>query len=71
MSWIDRGPSFVIESWEMRLSIASPADGGLANLLFPRLPLRSPRWVLREPFWLGVPFPAPIHCSVFVRDMTI
>ena len=25
MSWIDGGPSFVIESWEIRLSIAFPA----------------------------------------------
>ena len=71
MSWIDQGPSFVIKSWEIRLSIASSADEELANLLFPRSPLQSPRWILWEPLLLNVLFLAPIHSSVFVRDMTI
>ena len=55
----------------MRLSFTSPMDEELANLLFPRLPLRSLQWVSREPPWLDMPFLAPRHCLVFVRDMTI
>ena len=61
----------MIESWEMRLSIASPVDEELANLLFLRSPLQSPCWPSREPLRFDLLFPTPIHCSVFVRDMTI
>ena len=32
----------MIESWEMQLSFASPADEELANLLFPQLLLSLP-----------------------------
>ena len=70
MSWIDLGPFFVIERWEIQLS-AFPMNEELANLLFPRLPLRSPRWVSRESSWLVLPFLAGRHCLVFVRDMMI
>ena len=61
----------MIKSWEMQLSFTSPADEELTNLLSPRSPLRSPRWVSREPLQLDVPFPAPKYCSVFVRNMMI
>ena len=71
MSWLDGGPSLVIERWEMRLSFASPMDEELANLLFPQLPLQLPQWVSRETPWLVLSFLAPRHCLVFVRDMTI